>query len=207
LADAAESLRVVVVHRDAALRARLGAVLTARGHQVSTAPRIDRQVQRADVVVIDHAMLPCATRGRQLALVPSGADELILAAFAAGADGVISAPWRPSELGARVSVIARQDVRPPLGIGPVTIDTARRRVLLAGRRVDLTPREYDLLAHLATVPGRVFTKQELLCAIWTPPPASPTRRLDTQVARLRRRLGEHRAMLVTVWGVGYRLGG
>ncbi len=207
MADSGQSLGVVVVHRDAALRARLGAVLAARGLDVSTAPRIDRLVQRAAVVVIDHTMLPCATRGRQLALVPSRADELILAAFAAGADGVISAPWRPSELAARVSAVARDAAVRPLGIGPVTIDTARRRVLLAGRRLDLTPREYDLLAHLATVPGRVFTKEELLCAIWTTPPGSPTRRLDTQVARLRRRLGEHRNVLVTVWGVGYRLGG
>jgi two-component system alkaline phosphatase synthesis response regulator PhoP len=52
----------------------------------------------------------------------------------------------------------------------------------------------------------VFTKQELLREIWALPPGSPTRRLDTHVARLRRRLGDHRALLVTVWGVGYRLG-
>lgn len=207
MADPPAPLRVVVVHRDAALRARLGVVLAARGHAVSTAPRIDQEVQRAAVVVIDHTLLPCATLGRQLALVPSQADGQILAAFAAGADDVISGPWRPSELASRVSAVARAVARPALRIGPVTIDTVRRRVVLAGRPLDLTRREYDLLAHLATAPGRVFTKHELLRAVWSAPPEASTRRLDTQVARLRRRLGDHRALLVTVWGVGYRLGG
>jgi two-component system KDP operon response regulator KdpE len=207
LVDPAPSLRVVVVHRDAALRARLAAVLAARGHAVSTAPLVDRQVQRAGVVVIEHTMLPCATRGRQLALVPGRAEGPILAAFAAGADDVLAGPSRPSELASRVTAVARGAAGPGLRIGPVAIDTIRRRVVLAGRPIDLTPHEFDLLAHLATAPGRVFTKQELLGAIWCAPPGSQTRRLDTQVARLRRRLGDHRALLVTVWGVGYRLGG
>jgi len=206
LAEPAPSLRVVVVHRDADLRARLGAVLAARGHAVSTAPRIDRQVQQASVVVIDHRMLPCTTRGRQLALVPDRAGGTVLAAFAAGADDVISGPWRPSELTSRVVAVARGAVGPASRIGPVTIDPARRRVSLAGRPIDLTPREYDLLTHLASDPGRVFTKQELLRAIWSAPPGASTRRLDAQVARLRSRLGDHRALLVTVWGIGYRLG-
>ena len=71
-----------------------------------------------------------------------------------------------------------------------------------------------MLARLAAVPGRVFTKQELLQALSdaaptraaAPDPRRPNRRVDTQAARLRRRLGEHRGLLVTVWGVGYRLG-
>jgi DNA-binding response OmpR family regulator len=70
----------------------------------------------------------------------------------------------------------------------------------------LRRREYEVLAVLAEEPGRVFTKSELLRAIWGGPAAGQTRALDVQVARLRRRLGAHAGLLVTVWGVGYRLG-
>jgi DNA-binding response OmpR family regulator len=91
-------------------------------------------------------------------------------------------------------------------VGPLEIDSRARLATLAGQPLELTRREYELLAHLAAAPGRVFTKGELLTEIWGHPVGSSTRRLDTLVARLRRRLGEHRALLVTVWGVGYRLG-
>lgn len=206
MADAGLASRVVVIHRDAGLRARIAAALVARGHTVRTGPVVDRQIHRSAVVVIDHRLLPCPTASRVVALVPTAAEEPILAAFAAGADDVVTTPSRPAELASRVDVIARAASRPATRVGPVIIDTASRRVLLAGRQVELTRREYGLLSHLATAPGRVFTKQELLGALWPETAGSSTRRLDTQVARLRRRLGEHRGLLVTVWGVGYRLG-
>ncbi len=93
--------------------------------------------------------------------------------------------------------------------GPIAIDPEARRVTLAGRPLVLTRGEYELLSRLAAAPGRVFTKQELLRAPSGSAPDAPhdTRRLDAQVARLRRRLGAHRALVVTVWGIGYRLGG
>lgn len=108
-------------------------------------------------------------------------------------------PREPESLAAAVDPTHRR-------VGPLTIEPATRRVTLVGRPLALTRGEYELLAHLAAAPGRVFTKQELLQAIWSEPTGAPTRRLDAQVARLRRRLGDQRALLVTVWGVGYRLG-
>jgi DNA-binding response OmpR family regulator len=133
-----------------------------------------------------------------LAVVPGGAAESLPAV--AGAAG----PVTPAEFGCLVPDRPAAAL-PRRRVGPLTIDPAARRVTLAGRPLVLTRREYDLLAHLAAAPGRVFTKQELLHAIWSAPTGVPTRRLDAQVARLRRRLGDHRALLVTVWGVGYRL--
>jgi DNA-binding response OmpR family regulator len=194
LADATPT-RVLVVHADPGLRVRLAAILTARGHTVSAAPRAAGPVNGPEVIVADHRVLPVSTRARVLALVPADDELAILAAFASGADDVLSG-------------LAGADAVPGgrLRGAELAFDSGTRHVTLAGRPLRLTRREYELLAQLAAAPGRVFTKQELLREVWAQPPGAPTRRLDTQVARLRRRLGEHRALLVTVWGVGYRLG-
>ena len=93
-----------------------------------------------------------------------------------------------------------------LRVGPLALAPAARRVTLDGRPLELTRGEYELLHRLACAPGRVLSKQDLLRPTGADTSSASTRRLDTQVARLRRRLGEHRALLVTVWGVGYRLG-
>jgi DNA-binding response OmpR family regulator len=216
LADATPT-RVLVVHADPGLRVRLAAILTARGHTVSAAPRAAGPVNEPEVIVADHRVLPVSTRARVLALVPADDELAILAAFASGADDVLSGlagadavpggRLRGAELASRVANLARGVSDPArMRVGPIAIDSGTRHVTLAGRPLRLTRREYELLAQLAAAPGRVFTKQELLREVWAQPPGAPTRRLDTQVARLRRRLGEHRALLVTVWGVGYRLG-
>ncbi|HEX3873730.1 MAG TPA: response regulator transcription factor [Solirubrobacteraceae bacterium] len=166
------------------------------------------------VVIVDHTQLPVALPGQLLVLVPADEQGAILAAFAAGADDVLAGPLRPAELATRVAILARTAADASrLVVGPITIDTLSRAVTLAGNPLELTRTEYQLLTVLASAPGRVFTKHELLHAIADPstrptnPRSSrPTRRVDTQAARLRRRLGDHRGLLVTVWGVGYRLG-
>ncbi|MGI8803511.1 MAG: response regulator transcription factor [Solirubrobacteraceae bacterium] len=199
---------VLVVHRDPGLRGRVATALRDRGHEVTAIPRIAFGQYTPAVLVIDHRELPAPTGARVLALVPGQQEDTILAAFAAGADDVLAGPLHTAELVPRVGVLARSAAARPLGrVGPIVIDAAARRVTLAGRRLDLTRREYDLLFQLAAAPGRVFTKQELLRRLPADPAVRSTRRLDTQVARLRRRLGDHRDLLVTVWGVGYRLGG
>jgi DNA-binding response OmpR family regulator len=88
---------------------------------------------------------------------------------------------------------------------PLELDPARYAAALAGRSHALTPRQFALLAALAAQPGRVFTKRELLAACWGPRElGAATRALDVCASRLRRRLGHDGALLVTVWGVGYR---
>ena len=164
-----------------------------------------------DQVLSVLAVVPDAGAVARRPAVAGGAGPVISAELgslaACGSEGelgFLAARGSAAELG---SFAARGSAAEPAArrVGPLSIDPAARRVTLAGRPLVLTRREYDLLAHLATAPGRVFTKQELLHAIWSEPTGPPTRRLDAQVARLRRRLGDHRALLVTVWGVGYRL--
>jgi DNA-binding response OmpR family regulator len=211
---------LLVVHPDPLVRDAIVAALTDRGYQVVAVDRrqLDRSAEavgRPAVVIADHTQLPLDVSGQLLALVPTREQGAILAAFATGADDVLAGCLRPAELATRVGLLARAAVDSRLlSVGPIAVDTITRTVTLDGRRLDLTPTEYGLLARLAAAPGRVFTKQELLAALppyrssrtASPPSDRPNRRVDTQAARLRRRLGDHRGLLVTVWGVGYRLG-
>jgi len=221
LADRQHPGQVVVIHPDPRLRAEIVDAFSARGYSVLAADRPSasslrqRDARAAAVVVADHTQLPVDLAGKLLVLVSSHEQGAILAAFAAGADDVLAGPLRPAELVTRVALLARTaEDASRLTVGPITVDILTRTVTLVGQPLSLTRSEYELLARLAAAPGRVFTKQELLQAISVDPRARPSnprstrpnRRVDTQAARLRRRLGDHRGLLVTVWGVGYRLG-
>ncbi|MEN3274093.1 MAG: hypothetical protein V7636_2854, partial [Actinomycetota bacterium] len=87
----------------------------------------------------------------------------------------------------------------------LTIDTRTRRVTVGGLEVALTQKEYDLLGFLASDPGAVRTRTEILEAVWDPHWYGPTKTLDVHVASLRKKLGDP-SYVETVRGVGFRLG-
>jgi DNA-binding response OmpR family regulator len=168
------------------------------------------------VVVIADQRTPVAGLRRDqptaalLVLLTSRED--VARVLDSGADGVLDRGLRPAELRARVRALLRRAqgsvvaVPPVRRLGALRIDFRARRVALAGVPLALGPREYALLACLAGEPGRVFTKSELKRHCWCDrPPCASGRGLETQIVRLRRRLGDHGSMLVTVWSVGYRL--
>jgi DNA-binding response OmpR family regulator len=91
-------------------------------------------------------------------------------------------------------------------VGTLEVDPAARTVLLSGRRVELSQREFALLRTLATDPTRVFTKDELLRNVWGYRALGSTRTLDSHACRLRQKLArDGERFVVNVWGVGYRL--
>jgi DNA-binding response OmpR family regulator len=92
-------------------------------------------------------------------------------------------------------------------VGVLAIDRGARSVTLAGQPVALRRLEFELLAHLANAPRRVFAKEELLSAVWGYRSPARTRTVDSHALRLRRELRRHgtESWVVTVWGVGYRL--
>jgi DNA-binding response OmpR family regulator len=90
-------------------------------------------------------------------------------------------------------------------LGAVTIDLESRHVVRDGDAVHLTPTEFDLLAHLARRPARVFTREELLAEVWGYHDGSGARTVDSHVRALRRKLGND--VVRTVHGVGYAAGG
>jgi DNA-binding response OmpR family regulator len=130
-----------------------------------------------------------------------------------GADDYLVKPFSPRELVARVrAVLRRVDERDrttedePLVRGDVVIDPARRRVTVADRPVELTPTEFDLLAHLARQPGRVFTRAQLLTAIHGLAVESYERAVDAHIKNLRRKLEpdpRHPRYVLTTYGIGY----
>ena len=88
--------------------------------------------------------------------------------------------------------------------GRLRIDRRTRRVHLDGAEVELSPKEFDLLAFLAEEPGAVFTREQIMEAVWDENWFGPTKTLDVHVGVLRRKLGDA-ASLETVRGVGFRL--
>jgi DNA-binding response OmpR family regulator len=97
-----------------------------------------------------------------------------------------------------------------LRAGTLAIDTGARLVTVRGVPARLSQKEYELVTHLAADPGRVFTRAELLRAIWNWPAAMRTRTLDSHASRLRRklrRLDPETSFVDNEWGVGYRLVG
>jgi DNA-binding response OmpR family regulator len=130
--------------------------------------------------------------------------------FARGADDHLNKPFLYQELLARVrAVLRRTDGRRTQGVmrvGDLTIDPATRAVRLAGRRVELSAKEFALLHRLAEQPTRVYRKHELLRDVWGYLSIGNTRTLDAHACRLRKKLrGTGRPWVVNVRGVGYKL--
>ena len=123
-----------------------------------------------------------------------------------GADDYLVKPFSPRELVARIKAVLRRGQVPTaaklLQAGTITVDPDRRVVTVDGTAVDLTATEFDLLAHLMRSPGRVFTRDQLLSAVWGYEAAAGTRTVDVHVSQLRTKLGGA-SPLRTVRGVGY----
>ena len=138
-----------------------------------------------------------------------GRDETIARALEAGADDYIVKPFSPTELTARIRAALRRRAGPvPFALGALAIDYEQRRVTVAGRRVELTATEYELLRVLAQDAGRVLSHETLLRRVWAGRPAAGPKIVRAYVKRLRDKLGDEAdrpALIVNERGVGYRM--
>jgi len=145
-----------------------------------------------------------------LALVDTADELAVLRAFHAGADDVADRGIGYTVLCARLLVLlgraGSRTSAPTVKVGPLQVSSARRRAWLHGGSVELSGKEFALLAMLASDPTRVFTREELLREVWGFYPGARTRTLDSHASRLRRKLRAYGdELLVNVWGVGYSL--
>ena len=138
-----------------------------------------------------------------------GRDETIARALEAGADDYIVKPFSPTELTARIRAVLRRRADPqPFVLGDLAIDYDRRQVTVAGREVELTPTEYELLRILSLNAGRVTTSETLLDRIWAGRSNGDTKVVRAFVKQLRQKLGDdaaNPAWIFNVRGVGYRM--
>jgi two-component system phosphate regulon response regulator PhoB len=126
-----------------------------------------------------------------------------------GADDYVTKPFSPREMLLRIKAILRRGpgelAEEKLIRGPITIDSARHRVLVGGKPIALTAVEFRLLSMLMKRPGRVQARDRLLNEVWGYESAIDTRTVDTHVRRLREKLGKSAGVIETVRGFGYRL--
>ena len=215
--------KIVVVEDEPTIADAVAARLRADGHTVLVASDGLEGValcrrERPDLVVLD-LMLPgldgyevCrqvqAERPVPVLVLTARGDETdVVVGLRMGADDYVTKPFSPRELSARVDALLRRASRRPaddaqLRAGEVELDAVTRRVTRGGEPVHLTPTEFDLLARLATRPGAVLSREQLLADVWGWRDAgSTTRTVDSHVAALRRKLGDD--VVRTVVGVGY----
>lgn len=211
---------MLVVEDDAGVREVVALHLQRAGFTVRQAGGAAdgwRQLEGSDLVVLDrslpdesgdaflarlrgearHALLPV------LMLTARASETDRVAGLEAGADDYLVKPFSAPELVARLrALLRRAPPRRERRIGDLTIDIAAAQVRRRGEVLDLTRREYELLAFLTAHPGRVFGRRELLDRVWGEAFVGTERTVDQHVAQVRQRIGEE--WIETVRGRGYR---
>jgi DNA-binding response OmpR family regulator len=225
-AAASPERTIAVIEDEASIAAAVAARLRSEGFAVEIAVDGPEGVElcervRPDLVVLD-LMLPgldglevCRRIQLErpvpvLMLTARDSETDMLVGLAVGADDYLTKPFSPRELVARVHALLRRVERAAaaatktgatLSVGDVELDVAARRVSRDDETVHLTPTEFDLLAHLASHPGQVFTREQLLVQVWGYHDGSGARTVDSHVRAVRRKLGPD--VIRTVHGVGY----
>lgn len=146
-------------------------------------------------------------------LTARGDESDRLLGFELGVDDYVVKPFSPRELVARVKAMLRRANQSEttnnreLTYGGLSINPVAREVKINGLSVDLTPKEFDLLLHLAQNPGRAFSREELLSRVWGYDFYGDLRTVDTHIKNLREKItrkGGAKNHIQTVWGYGYK---
>jgi two-component system response regulator RegX3 len=225
---------ILIIDDDAPSRDSLAAMLSVEGFDVVTAASGDEGIALTtstspslvllDMELADSRGLSVFRRIAAVSAVPvimvTALDDALDAVLAleAGAADHITKPPRPRELTARIRAVLRRVGRQPLPLvpdepagvytlGPVCIDVSLREAKVRGRAVELSRKEFDLLALLISESGHVVTRQQCMERIWRDRKMGDSRTLDTHVKRLRKKVESNPAdpqHVLTVRGIGYR---
>lgn len=215
--------RVLLVEDDLRTREMVELYLRREGHEVIAAADGLSALELADqhephLVILD-LMLPgldgleVARLLRERRPVPiimvtaRAAEDDKLTGLDQGADDYVVKPFSPRELMARVRAVLRRAAEEDvIALGGIEIDRQKHEVKVEGRPVPLTPAEFRLLETMIRLPGRTFTREELLERVFGGETESFDRTIDAHVMKLRRKLGDAGQSIVTVFGIGYKFG-
>lgn len=219
---------ILLIEDDQRIRQSLTTRLAERGHHVEATARAMDGVQRAvagdvDVVVLDLG-LPDVDGADALQMIRAVSDVPVIVAtarddqneivriFDAGADDYVIKPYSTDHLEARVRALLRRSAGSAevaeIVVGDLTIDQEAHEASLGGEPLDLSAKEFELLAYLAERPGKMISKRELLAAVWRQPYGGADKTVDVHLSWLRKKLGETAAeprFIHTRRGIGVKL--
>jgi DNA-binding response OmpR family regulator len=215
-------VHILVVEDEDAIADPLVAGLRREGYDVSRVATGEGALEAspADLVLLDLRLpdldgLDVCRRLRERSRVPiivvtaRGEEADRVVGLELGADDYVVKPYGLRELIARIRAVMRRTASlagagGPLRVGELEVDERARRASLGRAELDLTPKEFDLLAALARDPGAALTRQRLLAEVWQTSWYGSSKTIDVHVAALRRKLGDP-GWIETVRGVGFRL--
>ncbi|MDJ0499194.1 MAG: response regulator transcription factor [Acidimicrobiia bacterium] len=219
---------ILIIEDDQRIRQSLATSLAERGHDVEATAKAMDGVQKAvegqvDVVVLDLG-LPDVDGADALQMIRAVSEVPVIVAtarddqdeivriFDAGADDYVIKPYSTDHLEARIRALLRRAATKieatEVGVGDLRINTEAHEAFLGGELLDLSAKEFELLAYLAERPGKMISKRELLAAVWRQPYGGADKTVDVHLSWLRRKLGETAAeprYIHTRRGIGVKL--
>ena len=222
--------RVLIVDDNKSIRTMVADYLGARGYDVIEASDgikgLDSALSSEASVIILDVVMPGMDGVRLCQLLrDKGLTTPIImltekasirdkeAGYGVGVDDYLAKPFSARELELRIEALLKraqsvaQRSEQVLNLGELEIDLTKHKVRVAGKEVVLTPIEFNILKLLASAPGQVYSRQDLLNAIWDTAYEGYKRNIDPHVNRLRTKIEEHPKRpkyVLTVWGIGYK---
>ena len=219
-----EILKVLVVDDEARMRKLVRDFLTVKGFLVVEAgdgeEAIDIFFEKKDIaLILLDVMMPkmdgwevCRTIRKYsqvpiIMLTARGEEQDELQGFSLGVDEYISKPFSPKILVARVEAILRRSStmsQEVIDVGGIHIDKSAHQVLVDGKNVDLSYKEFELITYFAENQGIALSREKILNNVWNYDYFGDARTIDTHVKKLRSKLGDKGDYIKTIWGMGYK---
>ncbi|WP_312430316.1 response regulator transcription factor [Lacrimispora sp.] len=219
-----EQLKILVVDDEARMRKLVKDFLSVKGFSVVEASNGEEAVdiffeQKDIVLIILDVMMPkmdgwetCKTIRKYsqvpiIMLTARSEERDELQGFDLGVDEYISKPFSPKILVARVDAILRRSNAVPtdtVEIGGICIDKAAHQVTIDGKDIDLSYKEFELLAYFLENQGIALSREKILNNVWNYDYFGDARTIDTHVKKLRSKMGDKGDYIKTIWGMGYK---
>ncbi len=223
--------KILIVDDEADIREILACNLEVAGYEVAEASSAEEALEKLDntysLILLDimmegmngYHMADVVRKERKsdipiIFLTAKDQENDLLTGFARGGDDYITKPFSLQEVLARTkAVLRRRSPKAPsdaglsgnevINIGGITVDRTRKIVIAHGEELKLSPKEFGILVTLCTHPGRVFSREEILDAVWHGESFVLSRTIDVHITRIRKKLGEEGDLITNRQGYGY----